>query len=978
MAAAQCAAIEALLERAQPQRDRQWIPDPGRIGIWSERLTHIPIANQIQAAAHTLFARSLALWQRWEEAKDHYQRAVALLLQGEPASGQWADWSAPSALRQWIRLHRIVLPLHVEAPDPDRWIAWQNEALPLVEFIDAERLAAAILQRRLAHRIVANVELRSLANYQDTPLAVEQVHRTTPPLFTQVALGLLACGYGDDAFVLADRRLSTAESTGTQNAYVVAALWAKTQIARRMRMDERAHPLADRPVGARFPANAPDVWPVLALTQPPEEDFSPLPNLPPELLHAYWRSLPALTNAGIELVRNLHTDLLASHSAEAIGTIGIHSSSTELALMLDGVEADWIKTGESAFTQVFHQLDLEAWIAENPDHYEEGLRLLLRAMALHVRTGPIQDNLAQESSAEDERARLNRLSETVGRRRLAELALDEGELLALRLPQHAVNLLDLAHGWFVQAEDHAGAVIAATCCALAALHAHYDRGEEMVNRIHPIYERFRASLSTKEPLPSWAQLLPTDPVESSNVFALIAASDWRGWLYRLCVIRAWIADGQQPGTQTERIRTQLSRHFGPRLPLELDLALDSRREFTKRASPEVFDPPPPPPPEAISIQRILTGETFLELAIMPGPDNMAERLTLSGPIQVRMLLQERERQPDGRRTLAVLAEGTHTITIWQSYQTMAQGIPRKIVEAFERIRPLLNFQTLAIPCTVHAALAGLPWEALLTLTQQPSIEHIAEAPQFWRIGDTGQVTRSQELSSFDKPRVLSLCDRAWKRLVQSGWSPLEGKPNTAESVSKAAKWLRRPPRFSLTDLLIGTPARSPFIILHLIGTPVQTSAGLRLQVQGRSRLLTKVANSNEGTIRGVDTLVGADSLPLSDVQMVVLQAEPAETRLRSNTERAQMADLRALAAEFFRSGVPVVLVLPALASRVGTLVLQEGAKEVAHSHSFTVQNLIRAIDNAQALIAGDLPLDIPPDTRLELLLDICLLAHSLP
>src|SRR5262249_30229047 len=58
--------------------------------------------------------------------------------------------------------------------------------------------------------------------------------------------------------------------------------------------------------------------------------------------------------------------------------------------------------------------------------------------------------------------------ELVGRRRLAELALEEGELLGLRLPVLAMNLLDIAYENFVAVKDWVGALIAGICGATAA------------------------------------------------------------------------------------------------------------------------------------------------------------------------------------------------------------------------------------------------------------------------------------------------------------------------------------------------------------------------------------------------------------------------------------------------------------------------------------------------------------------------------
>jgi hypothetical protein len=97
----------------------------------------------------------------------------------------------------------------------------------------------------------------------------------------------------------------------------------------------------------------------------------------------------------------------------------------------------------------------------------------------------------------------------VGLRRAAEIALDEGELLALRLSGQAVSLLRQARTWFRSVNDHAGAVLASTCCALCL--ARLDKRDPLQGEISTLGEEFekmrKSSASLSSNLPAWIALL---------------------------------------------------------------------------------------------------------------------------------------------------------------------------------------------------------------------------------------------------------------------------------------------------------------------------------------------------------------------------------------------------------------------------------------------------------------------------------------
>lgn len=106
------------------------------------------------------------------------------------------------------------------------------------------------------------------------------------------------------------------------------------------------------------------------------------------------------------------------------------------------------------------------WWARNQDLPEQALRLCLRLGAL--RPGScVEESAKREPRGESQFEIPRDLVHRLGRRRWAEIALDEGELLSLRLPDRAAWILRCAAAWFEDADDHAGCLISRTLAILS-------------------------------------------------------------------------------------------------------------------------------------------------------------------------------------------------------------------------------------------------------------------------------------------------------------------------------------------------------------------------------------------------------------------------------------------------------------------------------------------------------------------------------
>jgi hypothetical protein len=322
-------------------------------------------------------------------------------------------------------------------------------------------------------------------------------------------------------------------------------------------------------------------------------------------------------------------------------------------------------------------------------------------------------------------------------------------------------------------------------------------------------------------------------------------------------------------------------------------------------------------------------------------------------------------------------EGARPIAASRSYRLAATDIPPEIARPLSRLRRRLGSRTLLAPLHVDPALASLPWEALLTIaTAETESQQSTEWFRFWRTGTIQLAEVARVDPALEKPRVISLGNPVWSLMVEQGWLPLSASPALGSHISDVAQ-----------------SAAGSIAVLHLIGNPIRTAAGLRLQIQrGRASEPSSSRQNLKAGGREREILIGAENLPLDRVGLVVVQAEPAETTERFDPDREQAAHLRALAAELFRAGAFAVIMLPALPSQLGARALARIAEALVDSSPTDLDSLLRAARDARAVIAAGTPSSatggaavkrplesvegMPPETRLELALDVTLFVYQ--
>jgi hypothetical protein len=929
-----CAALEAVLERAERTGDAGLVPAAAveRISGWASAIAGwAPPA--IAAFAWTLAGRAAALHRQWQEASASLQAAATTVVDMsiESERQRWLDWRAPASLPERVRLEAMrALPPQVGKLNLEQLRAWQQGALVRTDLIDAERLVAFALKVRLAWTVVPEDELEAVARaerYVPDRQPLCNAHREIPPLFVSLASGWLALGNGERALRLLDERIAEATRTGRDQSSVRAAQLAKAEVIRWLRLSGREPALISQLARSPRADEVTAAWPVLVLTRPPASSavWTPQRDTPAAMLHAWWRCRPALTERAARLAVDGLLEATGRERragapegpAPPDSTINVQGRAyvvergagyDALSVALDWVEAARLTPKSPRPPNL--RAGVRAWFARHPAEIEPMVRLALRGFALDmadIATISTASPWRAEVWEPDPPSALQRWAQAIGPRRMAELALDEGELLALRLPRDAVRLLNLAYEWFVTADDAAGALIAWTRSMIALIHgtttwigwggARPAALRDSPKALQALYERLGASGRARG-MPRWAELaaLASDP--DPRRLDTIRDPSWGDWLERMLVCLAW-STGRDRSPDTVLQQWLLGRH-PEGLPLELIPQPAEPATARQRQPPAQAEAPTAPSgarERDVRAARATRGPTHIEIA--GGIDGS------SGPsvtLRLRQTGQESAAQaPDAARWLV---EGTCSRPGPQAYRPAAAGLPISVTDGLAELQATLKNRPLHVSMHVDPALHAVAWEALLSfaLPATHKVEKRVAQLRFWRVGGAVPPSVPREAAGQARRGVVCVCHARWGLLAERAWS-------------RAARPV------SVVNDVVGLEALNPARILHVIAAPVETAAGLRVRLAGASDG-GGAKQSWESAVRGEGLLVQPDRLPFHRFDLVILQEEPLEGLTRLDAERERTADLRTCAAEVFMAGARAVVLLPALPAEIAESVVR--------------------------------------------------------
>jgi hypothetical protein len=392
-----------------------------RVGLWAQ----VCLARSF-ADAHPEAARNLLA-------------AAEIAAASDGPEFSWPDWIPPGDLLARVRIERGLI-----TPPDDLSLLddWESHATARLDTIDGERLASLCLRIRLRHGVIdAAVAQRweSADGYYPDRVPTGSAHDLVPPLFVSVAQAWISAGRPERALALLDRRRSEAVRTRQDDTTVRQAEAAIVAIISRLGLTDR-HAFLRRLASLSSPADPETTYQAMralatiglpALTMTMHERYL----VKPESWHARWQSQ---RSADITLLLALTPQVAQwpppRTSADAAD---IRADLEELMALFPepkGSATAWANA-------------LAAWLAQpapppsarSPEPHRE-VRAVLRRKALAAETFTP--------------------AVPVPHRLLAEIAFEEGRLMALRFPDAAVRLLRISATAYAAAGDLLGLLLA--------------------------------------------------------------------------------------------------------------------------------------------------------------------------------------------------------------------------------------------------------------------------------------------------------------------------------------------------------------------------------------------------------------------------------------------------------------------------------------------------------------------------------------
>lgn len=895
-------------------------------------------------------------------ARGAFTRVERAPLHGGKVEPLFADWAAPASVQHRATLELLRFRLMRREERETLLSRCEEEAFEQFGGVDAAQLLSLTLQARLARGPVSEERLERVAAHEEllgSYRLTAPAHRYAPPLYVSLAEAWLAIGRADRALeLLTEReRVATAQRAGEQVTRVVTRALVRT--VSRLRLRERLALVSHSTGGdAELRADALAAGALIAGLQSPrkgghaswrarillesvEEDDLP-PASPPEededpspatiLHHALDRLESELVLQRINRVRGQPPGV--RRAAEAVRAEIRHRGAARLTAVDDLFGVEW-------------------------------LRVDLRLSAL----------LGWEVASPPGRAR-----------QVAQLALEEGELLALRIPDRALPLLTLAQRHFVAAGDHYGEFMACLLAAIAEIHA--GRFADARRRERQVLDCYATLLRDNDRLPPPWRL--EDPEQARA--EIPRDEPWRAWVWRLAYYLQW-RDGNYGGAEAERAASA----FGPEFALAPVRGVTPRRSaLRRRLSADI-----PAALEWVStivvVLAVLIGLTLLAGPLAPlgvfvaggvafftvegiGPRLRRRILPLSA-FDVRLLAPLRA-EGESAAFAVVLVEPWSRIPPMRVYlrtvsrlRTLAQRRARRaeivslgdsplppsdpVAQAF---RPRLNGGHLPLRLKVDAALAQHPWERRLTAHLSSRRDWRPEdSPPLRRIRPTGFAPRPEAWPQ----QISGACSARWRQFLE-------------DSAGREVKWL--------ADLGLGGGTRSseeePLPSWRhprggaratiSLGTPVSTRAGWRLRLD-KEEISPQRETPPEPRMQ---QLVSPDRL-VREAPVVVIVGQPDGHSLTLNQRVSN--GLRSLGNEALLAGAHAVVTVPVLPPERATEAIELLAEEIeSWERPPDGERLQATVTRLQALVYGN-PRDEGEKERLlrvELALDVCLFAPS--
>lgn len=252
----------------------------------------------------------------------------------------------------------------------------------------------------------------------------------------------------------------------------------------------------------------------------------------------------------------------------------------ELAAQIDAVEAAALeaKPGQGEWLKTLMRLQRagQRWARAHLTEQAETVRQYLRIRAITSQWLGDDDSLSSPASSqhraavrrkEDSKEVYALLHEKLGKRRCAEIAFEEGTLLAARLPDSAAYLLRTAHRWYFECGDDVNCLLASLSQALIAARSPY-----------PTLLSTTLALATSDHMRCLTDGVMVPPITSISMAAraerdgveeamsrldedLREDTAWRPWFIRWCVCLVREREHSKAGPRMLALRRWLVKYY---------------------------------------------------------------------------------------------------------------------------------------------------------------------------------------------------------------------------------------------------------------------------------------------------------------------------------------------------------------------------------------------------------------------------------
>lgn len=823
------AAAEALVDATETRRYP--IPVEAVEDCLELLLERFAKVEPLRAFVLALAGRMQTLCGNWAVADEAFDRVERLDLRYDGDRAGFADWIPPDSIQHRILLELLRFRL-ADGGDPRRLLDSCEEAAREggPDNADSRRLLSLVLQAKLASGTVDEEELAAAWSFEGLSEAEEATapaHRAAPPLFVSVAECMMAAGRAEWALRLLAERERAAASRRTDEDATRAAAMATVRILRRLRLAERTALVAsfsndsNRELrGAGLAAGS-----LIAGLQPPGGEAERDP--------AAWRARNLLALSDEESVPRPRDAPRADLDQRA-----------RLHAALDRLEAELLRQegggrfGSALAARRAKQLGRTVERADLGRSIREPLGV--EAIRLGLRLSALLDDFeAADIPLPESRGRL-----------LGEIAFEEGELLALRLPRRAIPLLGLAAESLGEAGDVHSAFAAELRLAIAEVHA--NLAADARARRPRIVARYEAVSRADPDLPSLERLLDGGRLVWEEVHL------WQAWLRRLGAYLDWCKSGGPPPAAGA---AALAREP------ELALIPAARATDLTPLGPGLEDPDGGARIDGFDI----------EFGFAP-PDEHAAGVLVEArvtPWQRTLLARLVSRLRDVVRL-------DHAVAVFPLREAAEPGSRSPLAQV---VGPRLEAAGLPVRLGVIGGLAQVSWERRL-------LDHLA-FERGWDPDLMPEVWRVRPPSHFVPPiagwprRIAAVCAPSWAPVIASQAGPA-------------------------TDLLVASSPEGPGPErLHsraaiALGSPVITRAGWRLRLDD-----DELSRLEDPSRHRAQQLLSADRLA-REAPIVVVVGRPSGPK--PAIDRRLGEGLRGFANDVFLAGAWAVIAVPALPS----------------------------------------------------------------